>query len=345
MPTLLMSEEEFIETYDERDKRNLLFCCICESEGLDKEDCYANCVMQNIIVPSCNNKRHSICLECLQKISNVEVTKKNSAGYHFRRLPCQYPYHKTTCHGKIKKKHWKNALSRQVLDRNNSFYVQPNRRQQPHSVGSLFFIKCSVCKKEQSTLDSPEATWICNGCSRISCGRCNQTTCDLFSECSSKQQWELPEGYSRHFTQKLTNGEIIPLRRNLVTIKMINDKIYQAKQNADLATVHCPTCAAKIYKTSACNDLKHCGNMHVCNFCQEQSFPWEILGLPLEHWYVCNRWDYENDHFPCKENECFNDEHDCKNKNHALKISQFNTQKYLAFESSIIRDTKAVHTL
>lgn len=342
MPAMLMSDEEFNDACDQRELRNNLVCCICEKDGLDCEDCYANTEKQKIIVPSCNNVNHSLCIDCLKTIANLEVTKKNSTGHYFRRLPCQYPYLKTNCYGKIKKKHWKNVLSRQVLHRNNSFYEQLTHHNNYEINSAFYFTICSSCKKEQAVSKSLEVDWTCKECLRSSCGRCDQTNCHSFSECGNKLQWELKAGFSRHFTFQLTNGEIIPLRRNLITLEMINSKIYQARQNASSATVHCPTCKTKIYKTSACNDLKHCGNMHICNFCQEQSFPWEVLGLPFEHWSACSRWDCENSLFPCKENDCFNDKQECTNKVHAQKILQFNTQKYLAFESSIIQDTKSI---
>jgi hypothetical protein len=340
-----MSENEFDDTCEERDKRTTLFCCICDCEGLDREDEYAN-KNKYIIVPSCNNSKHSICVECVRKITNLEVNNKNNAGQHFSALKCQYPYDNRGCFGKIKKKHWKALISKHASDRNNSFYVQQNnlyhRYSTKNSMGSLFFIKCSVCKTENTIQGIPEDMWTCKGCFKTSCGRCDNEHCYLFSMCSFKEQWQLPNGYSRYFNETLKNGEIVPLRRQFVTKQMIQTKLNCAKQNAASATVFCPTCKSQIYKTSACNDVKHCGRMHICNYCQQHSFPWEILGLPLEHWTSCKRWDYENSYFPCKENECFSDTNDCNNKEHEHNILRFNQEKFLALESLLKQELQVI---
>ena len=71
MPAMLMSDDEFNDACDQRELRNNLVCCICERDGLDCEDCYANTEKQKIIVPSCNNVNHSLCIDCLKTIANL----------------------------------------------------------------------------------------------------------------------------------------------------------------------------------------------------------------------------------------------------------------------------------
>lgn len=40
-------------------------------------------------------------------------------------------------------------------------------------------------------------------------------------------------------------------------------------------SVHCPTCRTPLERSSACNELYHCGHECVCNACGQFSFRWE----------------------------------------------------------------------
>jgi hypothetical protein len=86
--------------------------------------------------------------------------------------------------------------------------------------------------------------------------------------------------YSERFTSKGKR-----LRKNQVTIEMIMDALEQ-----DLPK--CPQCEVSLSKSSACNELRHCGNLSVCNFC---------FGLAEEGHFEngCSRWDHESHCNPC----------------------------------------------
>lgn len=47
--------------------------------------------------------------------------------------------------------------------------------------------------------------------------------------------------------------------------------------------VHCATCKAALWKSTACNELSHCRGAFTCNACGAASLPWEA-GLPDAHW-------------------------------------------------------------
>jgi hypothetical protein len=40
-------------------------------------------------------------------------------------------------------------------------------------------------------------------------------------------------------------------------------------------SIHCPTCRTPLERSSACNELYHCGHECVCNACGQFSFRWE----------------------------------------------------------------------
>lgn len=41
------------------------------------------------------------------------------------------------------------------------------------------------------------------------------------------------------------------------------------------SAVHCPTCRTPVERSSACNELYHCGHESICNACGQFSFRWE----------------------------------------------------------------------
>lgn len=119
----------------------------------------------------------------------------------------------------------------------------------------------------------------------------------------------------------MINDQGILKIKTSITVQCVAKKLKSILQHYPLSHVNCPGCNTMLHKTSACNDLHHCGDRNVCNFCNSSSFPWES-GIPLEHWKICPRWDYESIHFPCKEGVCFTDETECVE--HGEEIKQFN---------------------
>lgn len=93
---------------------------------------------------------------------------------------------------------------------------------------------------------------------------------------------QVPSGieYSERFTSKGKR-----LLKSQVTVEMILDAL-------DQSLPKCPQCDVLISKSSACNELRHCGNLSVCNFC---------FGLAEEGHFEngCSRWDHESYCNPC----------------------------------------------
>jgi hypothetical protein len=217
---------------------------------------------------------------------------------------CPHPY--TNCNQTMKKKLW-------------IHYVPQKYREM---IG--FQILCSACNETQY-LEYPEKEWTCLKCNRTSCGRCDEEDC----QCLNISQELLPKGYSRVFS----NG-FVPLRRHRVTDKMIDQKIQNLEEHFPLVHIKCQNCKTTLHKSSACNDMFHCGRIHTCNFCQQNSFPWE-KGMPLEHWQTCPRWEHDLAWFPCKDGECYNDQNECSDKNHTEAIERLHKERFVASKRSI----------
>jgi hypothetical protein len=85
--------------------------------------------------------------------------------------------------------------------------------------------------------------------------------------------------YSLRFTK---HGK--RLHKKDVTVDMIVDAI-------DCMIPHCPGCDIPLNKSSACNELHHCGNLSVCNFC--------LAICDDKHFEECQRWDHDSYCNPC----------------------------------------------
>jgi len=139
--------------------------------------------------------------------------------------------------------------------------------------------ECSVCKdhgwiKSDGMVPNKQLVFQCRDRDHAVCLDCKleidarQLTC-----CSKKKR-----DYSLRFTR---NGR--RLLKCDVTVEMIVDAL-----NKDWIP-SCPTCHIPLEKSSACNELRHCGSLAVCNFC---------LGIFDEH-HSCPRWDHDSHCNPC----------------------------------------------
>lgn len=337
MPTQLMTDEEFEITCDDRDERLKLSCCICLKDGWDYKDCYAP--LRNMVIPNCRHNSHAICIQCIHKIAYEKIETHSLMNEAFLLFTCPYPYSRHSCTGKIKKCVWESLLPKESLLK-NSVFIQQHQNDSPYfKQGKRYVVQCSECKTESWVTNNPEEQrWSCSQCLRTSCGRCDETFC-YHNQCKSTLSKYLPKGYSRYFSQTLSNGCKVPIRKHLVTTNMKEEMVNNLKKNFPLVHANCPTCKIPLYKTSACNDLKHCGSMHVCNFCFSHSFPWEN-GMPLEHWKTCTRWDSDFEWFPCKENECFEETRECLQPSHAPFIQKLNYYKMQAFTRNVEKEFK-----
>ena len=186
-----------------------------------------------------------------------------------------------------------------------------------------YLTKCSSCSEFSRNYD-PEGPCFCIHCERKYCGRCDETNC---CNCTNFEQSDLHRGYSRFFSEKYPNGEFFPIRRNFITSEMIEQKIKEMKEDFPWFHSICPTCEISIYKSSACNDMHHCGNSRTCNFCSHRSFPWETC-ISSDHWNTCPRWDHEIKSFLCRDGICVNDGQDCSLENHKEGIAELHKTRY-----------------
>ena len=140
--------------------------------------------------------------------------------------------------------------------------------------------ECSVCKdhgwiKSDGMVPNKHLVFQCGERDHAVCKDCKveidarQLVC-----CKPKKV----KDYSRRFTR---NG--MRIKKCDVTVQMIVDAL-----NADWIPT-CPTCTTPLEKSSACNELKHCGQLAVCNFC---------LGIFDEH-HACPRFDHDSHCNPC----------------------------------------------
>jgi len=152
----------------------------------------------------------------------------------------------------------------------------------------------------------------------FSCRECGSRFCDYCQEkcvCSDSE-------YSRYFS---AFGK--PRKISTVTDKELQEKISELMTPE--INLRCPCCSTVVFKSSACNDLHHCGNIHICNFCQSSSFPWESC-LPSDHWITCPRWDQDFEWFPCKENICFTEFKECTvHEKFILRLNKIRRKKTL----------------
>ena len=156
---------------------------------------------------------------------------------------------------------------------------------------------CTECE-QINFVKNPKNSWTCLNCKRFSvCG-----VCDEIDVCKCNQNVSKKE-----FSRLFFNFHGMPIRKHLITKEMISD----LKNDIENNHMKCPTCQITFHKTSACNEIYHCGKLRICNICRYKSYPWE-KGIELEHWKECKRWDNEISGYNCKE-ECTGscEEHSC----------------------------------
>jgi hypothetical protein len=104
--------------------------------------------------------------------------------------------------------------------------------------------------------------------------------------------------------------------------------------------VACPTCSARLHKTSACNELRHCAGSVVCYACGAMAWPWE-KALPSSHWTICPRWDGEDvaaraAGFVCREGACcVNESGECVEPQHVRGIDAYHVVRLRRYVSNV----------
>lgn len=317
-----MTDEEADAAFEERAQRMKLNCCICDVDGWLIAEEYVP--MRNMLISSCGDDAHALCISCFSRISTDKMTKALENGQFLKRVECPFPYSRERCNGGFRRRCWEQYVSYDLLMR-RSLLLR----------GRGYSVRCSSCKNE-SLVEFPELQrWNCSFCRRSACGRCDSEDC--YSECLSTSQYDLENGYSRTFSENIASGGSRPLRRKDITAQMVLKKILEMQAHAPWFHAQCPSCDTAMYKSSACNDMKHCGKTHVCYFCLERSFPWEN-GTDLKHWNTCPRWDHDLDWFPCRYGVCHTDSSECKDITHAPYISRLHVLRWEAAMNALKRD-------
>jgi hypothetical protein len=103
--------------------------------------------------------------------------------------------------------------------------------------------------------------------------------CDEHMKCLNQKKRK--HAYSLRFTK---HGRRV--HKEDVTVDMIVEAL-------DAAYPTCPGCGILLSKTSACNELHHCGNLSVCNFC--------FAICDERHFDTCQRWDHDSHCNPCND--------------------------------------------
>jgi hypothetical protein len=289
-----------------------LCCCVCQSTGwaVDEQRVLAEgCVM---VRPTCGDEEHAVCTACVQRLCRGSDTH----------LGCPFPFSRSPCRGRVPERHW--------------------RKLQSPTAHGCYALECSACQHVQLVADvgtdEPRA-WACGQCRRVACVRCDAVgACG----CEMLPQSALPRGFSRCFTRQAACGEQPrPLRRHRVTREDVSRRLVDLAEHAPWLHARCPACDARLFKSSACNDLHHCGSTHVCNHCLQQSFPWEPRGLPAAHWAACPRWDHDTAGVLCREGHCSSDGSECRVPEHAASVLRLHATRWRAALEALRADVGA----
>ena len=146
-------------------------------------------------------------------------------------------------------------------------------------------------------------TFMCAGCCIPTCFMCGLTTC---TGCNTST-------WSRYTH---CNGTLVRKSVEKIAISPHKD------------TVHC-LCGQELSKAGACNELRHCPAVCICNYCGAFTYPWEEK-FPAEHWNTC----LKNDNLPCDALGCIQNYKECIH--HKTEIKEFlkiryeNVQKLVA---------------
>lgn len=112
---------------------------------------------------------------------------------------------------------------------------------------------------------------------------------------------------------------IVPHHPYVVPIKPLTE-ICVPEVNAQLQRIlsssilSCPRCEMDLYKTSACNALRHC-DWEICWICG-----YHAVRIEPDHWKTCSRFDqdrvWHKIHYMCEEGVCFQEDQDCVTISH-----------------------------
>jgi hypothetical protein len=306
----VLTDAEMHDFFRARAERLRLECCVCGESGWRTREPGQPFAARRVFIPSCECEDHAVCLPCCTRLATDAVT----AGA--RVLHCPFPYSERRCAGKVRRQHWRSVLPMDVV------------------VGGWPML-CSACAHVTPVADAC-GRWSCAGCGRTACGACDAEEC-VCGHSSSR----VITGWSRCFSR--SDGSGMPLRRKDVTPAMVAERLRSMREHAPWLHAACPTCAAPLHKSSACNDLHHCGSTHTCNWCLARSFPWES-GIHGGHWHgsggACPRWDHDVPWLPCRDGECSGQAFggECRDSTHAMAVRALHAARWAAAISAVRAD-------
>lgn len=308
--SMLISQQHLFQALSDRADRLKKSCCICEDEGwlLHEKEVPE---IKKIMVSSCDD--HFLCRCCLGKLANNyfrNLVQRKRGKCTIGKLMCPFTY-SSPCKFEINLSLWKSFLN----ENNKTLFRNLKLVKNKHKHKTTGFrVSCTKCGCV-SFLKNPFLQWKCKNCFRISCGKCDLEECSTDDIICAKGHGNQ---YSRYFFTTRKDEKPMFLRCSDVDENMVKEFLAQVFEHSEFTFSKCPTCKVALEKSSACNDMVHCGNMHVCNFCQQVSFPWEN-GIDTDHWNDCNRWD-DMTWLKCKEGACFTDFKDCQDPDHVESI-------------------------
>ena len=226
-------------------------------------------------ISSCRRVDHVVCIYCLYRYAELYVSVPGS-------LPNQYitpqfsfsstrtPSCQLTCIG----------ASGCAGIYSNSVWVDVLRQNE-------LLLNNVLTKIRQNIIENPVATEICNICNSVShvnkqgltkCIGCGTSKCVWCLDLQCKEG-----NYCSHSTIYEPNRFMNGKRKLFITSNDISYIKSRIMDQSGVVRVHCPVCDVLLQKTSACNELHHCGRA-ICYVCGASSLPWEPAHLPSHHW-------------------------------------------------------------
>lgn len=357
-PIRVLSDAETAAFFRERAQRLRLECCVCGEYGWEEQrGAGVPRDARRMFLPTCADPEHAVCAPCTLRLASAASVTPLST-----RVCCPYPHamRGASCRGVVPRRHWAPMLATHAPEHS------------PLQSCSTWHMRCTGCGHGATAVEDPSAPWSCDACGRAACGACDEVVC--VCRAGSRPS----RGYSRCFSRSdaaaalsavastaaaaASGGDspvhaaapscmllvpplpaadaCMPLRRHEVTPTMVAVRLKALQAHAPSVHTACPTCAAPLFKSSACNALRHCGPVEVCNWCQERSWPWEDGGLDRGHWVACPRWDHDVAGHPCREGQCCSAAWggECRDPSHAPAVAAMHRARWEAAVRALAAD-------
>jgi len=265
---------------------------------------------ERLRVPSCRRPLHAVCTNCLTLVVQDSTTHPVREGHPYVGCLAPTPWTARACGGHFPISVFASILPGQALQ-------QLVRRIRRYSLEPS--IAC-VCGNE-ATFSQGSSLMHCHSGKHTCCVWCWSITCP-----GCRENSQLPHAPNRFFGG-VRNSAISPL--------LVAKTIRRIQQQEVWTRPHCPDCDVPLHKTSACNELSHCGRA-ICNVCGACSLPWEPPHLPSSHWSVdgspgCPRFDVADwavkCGYICVEGTCFTDEIECSVSSHQPGIRRMHAAR------------------